>query len=693
MSRALLFEVGTEELPPSELPEVLRAFERDAARLFGEAHLPFDSMRVYATPRRLALAVEGLADGQERQTVTVTGPPKNAGFDAGGAPTRAAEGFARAQGVAVDRLRVIVTERGEYLAAEREEGGRPAADVLPGLLERLVTSLPFAKQMRWGQGDVRFSRPVRWVVALLDDDVVPLAVAGVPSGRVSYGHRFLAPAAIILGAPAEYLGRLRQAAVIADVAARRREILSEIEAAGARHGFRPVIDEPTLEAVVHMVESPMAVVGALAPAFLDLPRAVVETPIRRHQRCFTGETVDGRLAPFFVAISNMPGSDPTEIRRGNERVIGARLADADFYFREDLRSSPDDRLPRLAAMVFQERLGSLLEKTERLEALVEHLAADLPAARRTAAIRAARLAKTDLATGMVREFPELQGVIGETYALRAGETPSVARAIREQYLPRGADDELPGSTEGAMLAIADKIDTVVGCLGVGLLPTGSQDPYALRRQAQGVVQIAASADFSVSLAGLVDRTLDVLAGKLTESRESTRERVLELIRTRLAAVMAGRGLRHDVGEAVLSQGFDDPHAAVRRAEALAHMMRQPDWEALTVAFKRAINILPSHPVPDPDPARFVDAAEQHLYDATTASRPRVVEALGRGDYEEALRELAGLRSAIDRFFQAVLVMDSDHGIRENRLGLLRGLAELVLPIADLRKIQQQTAAA
>ena len=415
------------------------------------------------------------------------------------------------------------------LPSARREGSA-AASVLPDLLERLIASLPFAKQMRWGQGDVRFSRPVRWVVALLDDAVLPVTVVGVPSGRITYGHRFLASAPIVLAAPGDYLMRLRDGMVLADVDARREQILREIEEASARHGFRPVIDEGTLETVVHLVEWPMAVVGSLAEVFLDLPRAVVETPIRRHQRCFTAETADGRLAPFFVAISNMPGCDPTEIRRGNERVIGARLADADFYFREDLKSSPADRLPRLATMVFQERLGSLLEKTERMVALAEHLAASAPDPVRVAAVRAARLSKTDLASGMVREFPELQGIMGETYALRAGEPPPVARAIREQYLPRGAEDELPGSTEGVMLAIADKIDTVVGCLGVGLVPTGSQDPYALRRARPRRRSDRPRAPISpLSLGRLVDRALDLLSGKLTETREATRERVLELL--------------------------------------------------------------------------------------------------------------------------------------------------------------------
>ncbi|MGH7334135.1 MAG: glycine--tRNA ligase subunit beta [Candidatus Rokuibacteriota bacterium] len=687
MSHTLLFEVGTEELPPSELPAVLRALETAAARMLGEAWVSYRSLRVYSTPRRLAVAGAELAERQERRVVTVTGPPKKAAFDTSGAPTRAAEGFARAQGVPVDRLKIVPTDRGEYLAVEREEGGQATADVLPALLSRLVASLPFAKQMRWEQGGVRFSRPIRWVLALIDGQVLPMTVAGCEAGRVTYGHRFLAAGPIVLSTPDEYLSRLREARVIADVDVRRQEIRRQIEDTAGRHGFRPVIDEATLDAVVHLVEAPMAVVGSFAKVFLDLPREVVEAPIRRHQRCFTAEGPDGSLLPFFVAVSNMPGCDPTEIRRGNERVIGARLADADFYFKDDLRGSPEARLPLLASMVFQERLGSLLEKAERTEALTEHLSAELAPATRLAVTRAARLSKTDLASGMVREFPELQGIIGETYALRSGEPAPVARAIREQYLPRGAEDELPTSTEGGILAIADKIDTVVGCMGVGLVPTGSQDPYALRRQAQGVIQIALGARFVLSLAGLVDRALALLGGKLTESTGTTRDRVLEFLRSRLATVMVARGLRADVVEAVLNQGFDDPVSAVQRAEAITRLMSRSDWEALVIAFKRAINILPARTLGEPEPARFVDDAERGLYEQTLATRPRVLAALARADYETALTELAALRPAVDRFFDAVMVMDGDLAIRENRLGLLRALVELVLPIADLRQIQ------
>jgi glycyl-tRNA synthetase beta chain len=655
--------------------------------MLGDALVRYRSLRVYSTPRRLTVAVSGIAERQERQTVTVTGPPKKAAFDSSGAPTRAAEGFARAQGVPLDRLKIVPTERGEYLAVEREEGGQPTVDILPPLLARLVASLPFAKQMRWEQGGARFSRPIRWVLALIDRQVLPVTVAGCAAGRVTYGHRFLAPGPIALATADEYIPRLREAQVFADVDERREEVRRQLEDAAVRHGFRVVIDEDTLEAVVHLVEAPMALVGSFAKAFLDLPREVVEAPIRRHQRCFTAEGQEGSLVPYFVAVSNMPGCDPTEIRRGNERVIGARLADADFYFKEDLRSTPEARLPLLATMVFQERLGSLLEKTERTEALTEYLSAGLPETTRRAVRRAARLSKTDLASGMVREFPELQGIIGETYARRAGEPASVAQAIREQYLPRSAEDERPTSTEGVILAIADKIDTVVGCMGVGLVPTGSQDPYALRRQAQGVIQIAIGAGFIVSLAGLVDQALELLRGRLTEELGATRDRVLEFLRGRLATVMVARGLRADVVEAVLAQGFDDPVAALQRAEAVTRVMGRPDWEAVVIAFKRAINILPGRAIGEPAPERFVDDAERRLYTQTLASRPRVVAALGRGDYEAALTELAALRPAVDRFFDAVMVMDNDLVLRENRLGLLRALAELVLPVADLRRIQ------
>ncbi|MBI2217189.1 MAG: glycine--tRNA ligase subunit beta [Candidatus Rokubacteria bacterium] len=688
MSHTLLFELGTEELPPSELPTVIAALEERAARDLREARLGFESLRVFSTPRRLAVSVTGLDGHQAALRTRIIGPPRKAAFDATGKPTRAAEGFARSQGVTVGDLLTINTERGDYLAVEREEPGRPAVLVLPDLLTALVGTLPFAKQMRWGGGEFRFSRPIRWIVALLDDEVLPLTVAGVASGRVTYGHRFLAPEPITIDDAKDWAARLTAARVMPDLEARRDTIRTAVEAAAERLGLRAVVDEATLETVLHLVEAPSAIVGSFAETYLDLPRQVVQTPIRHHQRCFVVETADGRLAPYFVAVSNMPGVPTGEIRRGNERVIRARLADADFYFREDLETRPEERLGLLAGMVFQERLGTLREKTDRLVALVEHLAGAAPTADRAALSRAAMLAKTDLASGMVREFPELEGVIGAEYARRAGEPQAVATAIAGHYQPRTAEGALPGSLEGAVLAVADKLDTVVGCIGVGLMPSGSQDPYALRRHVQGVLQIAiARRDFALSLPPAVDRALDLLAPKLTEPAAVTRDRVLDVFRARLGTLLTGRGRRADVVEAVLASGFDEPAQVLRRVDALTSLLSRPDWEPLVITFKRTINILPAGFRGTPDPARFVHPAERQLHDATDAVRGPVEAALKTGDYGEALARLAGLRPVVDAFFDAVMVMDKDAAVQANRLGVLKAIADLLLPVADLRKIQ------
>jgi glycyl-tRNA synthetase beta chain len=683
----LLFEVGTEELPPSELPLVLAALGQRAGQALEDARLGFGDLRVLSTPRRLALRVSGLAERQAAHAARIMGPPKKAAFDAEGRPTRAAQGFARAQGRTVGELITVATERGDYVALDRVEPGRTAREVLPELLERLTLGLPFTRQMRWGDGDVRFSRPIRWLLALLDGDVLPMSVAGIAAGRLTSGHRFAAPQAIILATPADYVETLRRAFVVVDVDERRALIRREVDAAGRSQGGRAVIDEATLETVVHLVEWPVAVVGSFAESYLDLPREVVETPIRRHQKCFPVETATGELAPLFVTVSNTPGADATEIRLGNERVIRARLADAAFYFQEDLKARPEDRLPLLKGMVFQERLGNLLEKTERVVALADFLAERVGAGERDVLQRAARLLKSDLPSGMVREFPELEGVIGAEYARRAGERAEVAQAIREHYQPRSADDRLPASLGGALLSVADKTDTVVGCLGVGLMPTGSQDPYALRRQAQAILQIVLGRSLRLSLAALVARALELLSSKLTESPEATQARALEFLRLRLATLLGARGLRADVVDAVLSQAFDDPVQALRRAEALTAMMPRPDWEPLVVTFKRAINILPARPIGAVDPARFVHEAERHLHAETARRLPGVGRALAHEDYATVLTELAGLRPAVDAFFEAVMVMDKDPAIQENRLALLRALGDVLLPIADLRRIQ------
>jgi len=686
VTHTLLFELGTEELPPSEMSAVLPALEEIPARLLEEARLDFEPPRVFTTPRRLAIVVTGLADRQPARVVTVTGPPKKAGLDVAGKPTKAGEGFARSQGVPVDRLITIQTERGEYLAVERREAGRSAAEVLPVLLERLVFSLPFSKQMRWGDGDVRFVRPIRWVVALLDGEVLALTIAGVAAGRITYGHRFLAPGPIELrtSEPQEYVDKLLSTHVIADYAKRRGGIQEVVEEAASERSLRAVVDSATLNTVVHLVESPTAIMGTFAEGYLKLPRVVIETTIRRHQKCFSVERPDGGLAPFFIAVSNMPGVDPAEIRRGNERVIRARLADADFYFREDRKMRLEERRPLLKGIVFQERLGTLDEKTER----VADLAMEFGGAISPAVRQAARLAKADLASGMVREFPELEGIIGAEYARRDGEPEEVACAIREQYLPRSADDHLPDSLAGAVLSMADKLDTIVGCIGVGLLPTGSQDPYGLRRQAQGFLQTALKWELPPSLSALVDRALQLVEPKLTQPVAVTRGQVLEFFRIRLATLlMTGEGgLRPDVVEAVMAAGYDNAANLRRRAHAVAAFRKRPDFESLLITFKRVVNILPADFSGNVDPGLFQDPAEGALLEALGVRRNRIRDALREEAYETALEEIAALRPWVDQFFTAVLVMVEDRTLQRNRLALLAEIANLLLPVADLRRL-------
>ncbi len=690
MTHTLLFELGTEELPPSGMPAVLPELEGMPQSLLKEARLAFEAVRAFATPRRLAIVVTGLGDRQPARVVTVTGPPKKAGFDATGKPTKAALGFARSQGVAVDRLTTIQTERGEYLAAVRQEEGRSAAEALPELLERLVFSLPFSKQMRWGDGEVRFVRPVRWVVALLDGEVLPLTIAGAAADRITYGHRFLAPGPIELRTSdaQEYVEKLLSAHVIADFATRRGRVKAAVEKVASEHGLGAVVDSATLNTVAHLVESPAAIMGTFPERYLELPRVVVETTIRRHQKCFSVERSNGKLANFFVAVSNMPGVDPTEIRRGNERVIRARLADADFYFREDQKMRLEERLSLLKGIVFQERLGTLDEKTERVAALAMEFGGAISPATYHMARRASQLAKADLASRMVREFPELQGIIGEEYARRDGESEEVACAIREQYLPRSADDDLPESLAGAVLSMADKLDTIVGCLGIGLLPTGSQDPYGLRRQAQGFLQTVLKWQLRLSLSWLVDRALELLAPKLTQPIDVTRAQVLEFLRVRLATLlMTGEGaLRPDVVEAAMAAGYDDPVNLRRRAQAVAAFRTRPDFESLLITFKRVVNILPAGFSGEVDPARFTDPAERALFDALAGRHSRIEEALGQEAYERALEEIAALRPWVDQFFTAVLVMVHDRALQQNRLALLGKIARLLLRVADLRRL-------
>lgn len=686
MGKELLFEIGTEEIPSAYLPAALAELSAQAARLLEEQRLRPAAVRTLGTPRRMLLVVDGLPDRQADARREVVGPPKAAAFDAEGKPTRAAEGFARAQGVPVERLAVRALERGEYVVAVQESRGAPTAEVLAALLPRLLGALAFPKFMRWGEGTFRFVRPIRWLLATYGGRVLPVAVDGLTAEGKTFGHRFLAPRGVRVRSFAEYQAALEERFVIVDPA-RRRELVRRLatEAAATVKG-EPVLDPALVETVADLVEFPVALCGSFKPEYLELPREVIITPMQKHQRYFPVQDAAGNLLPHFVVISNMKAKDPDVIRHGNERVLRARLNDAEFFYREDRKKRLAERVPDLAQVVFQERLGTLQDKTARLARLAPWLAERVDPAAREAAARAAHLAKADLTTAMVKEFTELQGVMGREYARISGEPAGVCQAIEEHYWPRFAGDRLPASPAGIALALADRLDSIVGCFGVGLIPTGSEDPYGLRRAAQGVVQILLQRDARLSLAAAVQEAQAAYGTAEGQAAEATRREVLDFLRARTQALLVERGLPPEVVEAVLSAGSDDVGDALRRAEALAVMRREADFGELSVAFRRVVGIIPKgfdRPVELP---RLVEGAERALFAQASELKDEVARLTAAREYLGALRRIAALKPVVDMFFEEVLVIGPDEALTQNRFALLKTVADLFARIADFTKI-------
>jgi glycyl-tRNA synthetase beta chain len=686
MAKELLFEIGTEEIPSGYLPPALAELKAAASRLLAEQRLQWTELRTLGTPRRMTLCVEGLPERQADARREVVGPPRSAAYDAGGKPTRAAEGFARAQGVPVERLEVRALDRGEYVVAAQESRGLSTPEVLKGLLPRLVSALAFPKYMRWAEGSFRFVRPIRWLLATYGGRVVPCTVDGVAAEGKTYGHRFLAPRGVRVRSLAEYLSALEERQVIVDPA-RRRQLVRQLaaEAAAGVKG-RPVLDPALVETVADLVEFPVAVCGAFKAEYLELPREVIITPMQKHQRYFPVEDERGTLLPHFVMISNMRAKDMDVIRQGNERVLRARLNDAEFFYREDRKRPLADRVPELVHVVFQERLGTVHDKAGRLQRLAPWLAERVAPAARDAAERAGLLAKADLTTTMVKEFPELQGLMGREYARLSGEAPAVCQAIEEHYLPRYTGDRLPASPAGVAVALADRLDSIVGCFGVGLVPTGSEDPYGLRRAALGVVQILLQQGRPLSLAAALREAQAGYGAAEQPSADAARRDVLEFLRGRAQALLVERGLPPEVVEATLSAGCDDVADALRRAEALAVMRRETDFGELSVAFRRVVGIIPKGFDRPVELTRLVEAAERALYAQATELRGEVERLTVAGEYLGALRRIAALKPVVDMFFEEVLVIGPDESLTQNRFALLKTVADLFTRIADFTKI-------
>ena len=685
-AKDLLLEIGTEEIPSGLLEGAIADLASLARQTLEEHRLPFGEVRVMGTPRRLSLQVKSLHPAQQPLSRQIVGPSVRVAFDAQGKPTPAALGFARAQGIPWEALAVKSLEKGEYVVATLEEVGLPTTEVLPSLLPKLITSLPLPKSMRWGEGNLRFLRPIRWILALYGSQVIPFELDGITSGSRTFGHRFLSPHPVRVRSLSDYLAKLKGKFVILDPAARRQMIKDQAAAEAREFGGIPEWDEELLSTVTHLVEYPVAICGHFAADYLQLPKEVITTPMKKHQRYFPVVNERGELLPHFVTISNMQAKDLSLIRAGNERVLAARLADAQFFYREDRKTTLENWASRLQQIVYSEQLGNLYDKSLRLARLSGYLAEQICPDLREQTMRAARLAKADLLSSMVKEFPNLQGTMGRIYALAQGEAEAVATAIEEHYLPRFSGDRLPQTSLGAIVGLADKIDTIAGCFGIGLIPSGSEDPYALRRQGSGLILIALERNLRFSLSALLEQALSALAEHLDKDLGSAREKVLSFLGQRLQAILVDQGFTADLVEAILAAGYDDPVSAKRRAEALSSLRKQPDFPNLIIAFKRVLNILPPGFSRIPIPRLFQAEAERQLWAEASALQARIAPLLHQEDFLTALEEISRLRPAVDRFFNEVMVMVEEEEIKQNRLALLSAASHLLDGLADLSRL-------
>ena len=686
MSATLLVELGCEELPAHGLRRLVQRLADGLSGGLAEAGLTDDSSRVhaFATPRRLAVRITNVAGRQPDRTLERKGPADQAAFDENGQPTRAALGFARSVGMEVDDLGRLENEQGRWLYAEVRQAGQSLAEISQSVLDRVIKDMASARSMRWSDRSDRFVRPVRWLLALHGDTVLPLSLFGLDADRTTRGHRIHAPGPHAVPEPERYESILEDAHVLADFEQRRAAIAEQVERCAADAGLETRADEALLDEVAGLVEWPMAVVGGFDPSFLDVPPEALVSAMRVHQKCFPLYGADGTLAPRFITVANLASREPEQMIHGFERVIRPRLADARFFFDQDRSTPLEGRLDRLATMQFQDRLGSLADKTRRIRALAEALADAFGAEPATAA-RAARLSKCDLMTEMVGEFPELQGTMGRHYALIEGEPEPVATAIESHYLPRHAGDALPEDPAGRALAVADRLDTLVGVFAAGKKPKGSKDPFALRRAAQGVVRILDTADVRMPLGELIERAGTVLADQLPIDG-ALRDDVEAFIADRMRAWLGERGIAVNTVRAVEAGQVTCVSDFVRRAEALQRFADDPEMEPLIAANKRSANLLRqagTDDFGDIDRNLMKIDEERQLFDSVVQAEGDVRRALDAGDDGAALSCLSALKPSVDAFFDAVMVMDDDTALRQNRLALLHRLRSVFLEVADV----------
>lgn len=685
-SSELFLEIGTEEIPAAFVTKAISDMKNLMVKSLTESHISFEKIRTFGTPRRLILVTDKIAIRQDDVTVETQGPAKRAAYDDEGKPTKALLGFARGQSISVEKIEVRSTAKGEYVFSVKETKGAETVDLLPNLLNKFISEIHFRKSMRWKDLDLSFVRPIHWIAAIFAEEVVPFEYGDVRSSNVSRGHRFLAPEEFELSSFDDYSNRCQSGKVIFDPSEREAIITEGILKEAENAGGILIKDYDLVKEVANLVEYPVVLRGHFDEEFLKLPREVVINAMREHQRYFSIEDEEGNLLPFFITVSNTKARDMDVVRRGNERVLRARLSDAAFYYYEDLKTPLNDMVKSLNKVVFQARLGTSFEKVERFRKLAEQFSEELAPDLKQKVSRAAYISKGDLVSGVVGEFPSLQGVMGRDYALKQGEEADVAEAIFEHYLPKNADDILPKSDLGAIVSMADKMDTICGCIGVGLTPTGTSDPYALRRQTIGILGIIIEKKYSFSLVKSIDKAMEILQDKLTKSAEETKDAVLDYFKTRLMGVLSSKGYSHDVADAVLSIRFDNILDSVEVVKALSFLKESADFESLATSFKRVVNITKDFQGKTVDETLFEKKSENSLNSTCKSISVDIFYLAEKGKYKEALLKAAEIRPFVDSFFDDVMVMVEDVKIRENRLSLLKNVSALFTRFADFSLI-------
>ncbi len=687
----LLLEIGTEEIPAGYIKPALKGLSSLILQRMDDARIEHGKARTFGTPRRLAVEVADVADRQKRLVTEITGPPEKVGFDENGAPTLAAKKFAEKFGISVNSLTIKDTKKGRYLCAKKTEKGLAARTLLKSILPDVILSIPFPKKMKWADLSIEFARPIHSTLALLGNKVIPFVFGNVKSGRYIFGHSFMSPGRIRLYRPDDYIEVLRSNYVLIDPKERKKQVVRGIDKAAGDRGGSVLQDDDLVDIVTNLVEYPAVVAGSFDKEFLELPSEVLITAMREHQKYFAVIDKENNLMPSFIAVNNTLARDMSLVAKGHERVLRARLKDAQFFYRGDIKKSFEGLVEKLKGVLFQAGLGTVYDKVIRVQNLTGYLSevANFDSDLKKKALRAAYLCKADLVSQVVDEFPKLQGVMGRVYAAAAGEPDVVSSAIEEYYWPVYSGGRLPETETGAILAIADKIDSICGCFITGLIPTGASDPYALRRQGIGIVQIMLDKNFSFQLSRLIEKSVTLLSERNADEIKKISDSVYLFLQNRIANLLSEQGFSKDVIAAIVSVSVDHVPDIWNRARALEKLKAKPDFEPLTIAFKRVVNIIKKaghFETNKVDENLFEHECEAVLFADYKEIKERVLDDLDKGLFEQALFDIASLRDSVDAFFDGALVMAEDSSIRNNRLSLLTQIEKLFRLFADFSKI-------